>query len=554
MALPSEQEPEYPQEHGNEDACEQLGVDWSEPHHLISFQYPIVRLIENDTNRVIRFILKVDGDQRQFYEELVEEQTVARVATQLNKPEASFFLLYDFDFRRRTYRDDDTVPRLAPMLPSSNGLSRLLFDVRAYERTVGKTTIRMITSMPADDQNNLDKMMVKVERKSKASAGNGDFTENTRMYEFTLGQLVDGNPEDHPIVPMMKHLIWRESARAIRHVVYWQQESGISEIGVEPHFQPSRRVQAAGVLQALLDPVGRHEFQGGPDASLSPECAICSGPYVFVDDEKLPSSSESHRPVRIRPCGHVFGDACIRTWFSTEVMEDDLPKIPQCPMRCTILGTSTLLRREQDGTYYSLPQFTAYENFEISCADLDGEPPVRRTETQSLVIRKDVMLHALELMTDGALLESSDSTPYNLQTVRYAETQMAIATIANFMKLNNGMRLTYQEIAAYLEMCIAEQLIDKVKGSMSMKFLEPEERQDMTVAVWSSQPKAPVRPGCLHFVTRIIHRMVMFQVKRACDCSLGFHDHGARVFWNPKEFEAEEVDAQELHEEMAALL
>lgn len=182
---------------------------------------------------------------------------------------------------------------------------------------------------------------------------------------------------------------------------------------------PPRRVRFDDALDAIHEPFERDEIEVDEGADTAEdrvqpdECPICSGSYIF-------DSADSHRPVRLRPCGHVFGYDCIQTWCNTEVIEHGTLKTPQCPCRCDIFDARTMKLRERKGTYRNLPNFTAYENFEVSCADLDQAAPVRHINDRHVTIQARVMAHALKILTDGALREGDISTPFNLQTVRYS--------------------------------------------------------------------------------------------------------------------------------------
>lgn len=58
----------------------------------------------------------------------------------------------------------------------------------------------------------------------------------------------------------------------------------------------------------------------------------------------------------------------------------------------------------------------------------------------------------------------------------------------------------------------------------------------MTLRYWATHKAVLVLKGFYEFLNRFVHRMITFQELRQCDCSPGFHSHGARVFRNGESF------------------
>lgn len=537
----------------SDEVNEQLAVDSTQLTHTVFFRYPDCSLLEAEPDNAIRLINPQDAHERYPFEDLVEDASVIRNASQLNEGETSFFLISEIDARHTPFRNGGAVPRLMPMRPGTDGLTLLLHDVEAYQKTVGKTSLRVITFERHDDDER--DMIYRVARKSRCQARNGIWAENTRSYEFSTDRLIAAQHVDtpSPLVFMLIDLIWRASARAVRHVRFTLGESEYLEDGADTDFLPSRRVRFADALDAILEPVKRDEIDldentdTAEDRVQPDECPICSGPYVF-------DTEDTHRPVRLRPCGHIFGYECIKTWCNTEVIEHGTLKTPQCPCRCDIFDARAVKLREQNGTYHNLPTFTAYENFEVSCADLDAATPVRHVDDKHVTINARVMAHALKMLTDGALLEEAISTPFNLQTIRYAETQLAVASIREFLNANNGRPLTYGVLFRYLYIAIINVLLGKCKQSMYPQFLSEQDRNNVTLRYWATHKAAPIREGFYEFVDRLLHRMIMFQELRQCECSPGFHMHGARTFWNKDSFPVRDAPAGPLHNEIHELL
>lgn len=226
MVNPARARPLYlpPSAEASGEANEKLIVDSTQLTHTVSFRYPDCSLLDAEPDKQIRVISPEDADERYPYEDLVEDPSVIRNASQLNEGESSFFLLSKVDARHTPFKDNGTMPRMMPMRPGTDGPTRLLHDVGAYQKTVRKTSLRIITFGRGTDD--ALATIIRVVQKSTCQAGNGDWAENTRSYEFSLDRL---GAEQDADPPSQLDLIWRSSRRAVRHVKLWFNESDFFE-------------------------------------------------------------------------------------------------------------------------------------------------------------------------------------------------------------------------------------------------------------------------------------------------------------------------------------
>lgn len=526
-------------------AARQLAVDSTQLTHTVRVKYPMLNLIDPQEKKIAQVLDPYNANHRFPDEDLVDDPPVVSIASRLNKHETSMFVQDQIDPRFQTYTHHGNAPRLAPVQPGTDDLTRLLQDIQSFRTTVGTTTLKMVTWMPKDDPEAWDRMSVHVARKSRARTASGERTQSRTTYDFLLTRL-EQEVHNSPVTKLMIQTIYRMNTRAVRHFKYWLWRFNTHEPAGNSFYLPSRKVKFIDYLGPLLDPVSRADLK----AAEIDECHICLRGF-----DSQPNAS--HRPVRIGPCGHIFGYECIRKWFSQGIVENGRRKIPQCPNRCRIVDENTVWRREQNGTSYNLPNFTACENAEASLADLDAAPHVRRVTNKDIVIQREVMERALTHLSRGALSETASSTPIHLQAARFPETQLALSTIHQFLRVNDGCRLIFHDLFNYLHTSIADELLAKCKASLYPEFLDYDDRAAMTVREWAYYSVAPVRSGFYQYVDRLIHRMIMFQELRGCECQAGFHPHGARLFWNRDDcprVQADEETTEMLHQEMRDLM
>lgn len=542
MTAPDPADLDFTENDVSVDARAQLAIDSMQLTHTVYVKFPTIDLVKPGENKIVRLIGPYNASNRFPHEDLVDDPSVVNVASRLNRQESSMFVQDQISVRSQTFTDHGTAPRLAPMQPGTDDLTRLLHDVQSFQKTVGKTTLKIVTYMPADDPERWNGMTVRVERKSRARSASGEATTSMSFYDFLLTRLEE-EVHTSPVTKLMIQTIYRMNTRAVRHVKYWLRVVHASERAGDSFYLPSRKVRLIDLLDPLMDSVSRADLS---TAEVN-ECHICLGDF----------DSASHRPVRVRPCGHIFGYECFRKWFLQENVEDGRLKIPQCPNRCNILDETTVQRRERNGTFYNLPNFTEYENFETSLADLDAAPHVRRVTNKEIVVQRQVMERALTHLTNGALTEGASSTPLHLQAGRFPETQLAVSTIRRSLRASDGCRLVFHNLFDYLHVSIADELLAKCKASPYPQFLDYDDRMAMTVHEWANHPVAPVRLGFYEYVDRLIHRMVMFQELRGCECQAGFHQHGARLFWNRDDYPRVEADrrkSEKLRQEINDLM
>ena len=542
MAAPDPADLDFTENDVSINAARQLAVDSTQLTHTVRVKYPMLDLIKPGENKIVQLVGPYNANDRFPCEDLVDDPLVVNIASRLNKQESSMFVQDQINPRSQTFTDHGNAPRLAPAQPGTDDLTRLLQDLQSFQKTVGKTTLKMVTYMPADDPEAEDRMTVFVKRKSQARTASGESTTSMTFYEFLLTRL-EQEVHTSPVTKLMIQTIYRTNTRAVRHVKFWLRVFGTNETEGDSFYLPSRKVKFIDFLDPLLDSVSRADLS---TAEVN-ECHICLGDF---DDD-------SHRPVRVRPCGHIFGDECFRKWFLQENVENGRRKIPQCPNRCRILDETSVRRRERNGTFYNLPNFTAYENFETALADLDAAPHVRRVQDKEIVVHGEVMERALTHLRRGELSETASSTPIHLQAGRFPETQLAVSVIREFLRVNDGCRLVVKELFNYFHISIADELLVKCKNSLYPEFLNYDDRTAMTVDEWANYPVAPVRLGFYEYVDRLIHRMVMFQELRGCECQAGFHQHGARLFWNRDDYprkEAVQEKSENLRQEMNELM
>jgi len=138
----------------------------------------------------------------------------------------------------------------------------------------------------------------------------------------------------------------------------------------------------------------------------SKACTMCTEAFGGGDCE----------PLRLQ-CGQLVCRSCLEVWARSKPLED-----LQCPF-CSqeVLPAETLralvFGLDRRGYYVFGTRFTAWENFERSCADLDCHLAINTTRAV-WIQHVDLRVQALEILIEGALLQRKTSAPVHLQNGR----------------------------------------------------------------------------------------------------------------------------------------
>lgn len=183
------------------------------------------------------------------------------------------------------------------------------------------------------------------------------------------------------------------------------------------------------------------------------------------------------------------------------------------------------------GIYNYDSRYSAFQNFERACADLDVNLP--ETNDRDLATVNAYLFQVIfnDVMLFGATLESCEFTMLHHQAVRFPEMKEVVQSIFAYIfrrdkekSLCSQLHTLIMEQAGY---ALQEQII---QAGMDLYFHM--DRGD---------PKTGFdgKPGLEELVSRMVNRTLAFCELRRCNCTGGdlFHDHGARRYWNHNELE-----------------
>ncbi|KAK5123000.1 hypothetical protein LTR85_003566 [Meristemomyces frigidus] len=462
----------------------QLSLDYRAPHHLTSLEYPSLDLLVENSEHPY-FLPPLYDDRMYLPTDLIPNARVAANTSRSNESESSFFT-----FERANAGNSNPTPAL--MSDNRPAVMRLIHDTRVFQHTIGKTQIFFVTF----------------------AAASGD---HTRFYDFLVTDLFKAarTPNAPMFVSSMVMLVERQNMRAITHVSLQLELQGFDDDLHQYGFKPARQIEYAPLLRALLKPVKVQDLDVDDQA-----CSICRDPYETTTHGHYES------PVTL-PCGHIIGEICVSKWYNGNGemrFPADLsrPLCRQCPFSTNIL--KALEFGLTNGVYLEDARYTAYENFERSCADLDDAAYDNDDQTE-FTPRPAVTKQAMHFLLEGAKLEEESSTPYCLQPARFPETQKSMRRV-DLISPDDPGAVAVNVFVNISTGLLLVRLLKDITTPETVPFLGPPD---------GLMSQSVMRPGLGPFLHRLLSRAARFQRKRPCNCSAGFHKHSLRTYYNARE-------------------
>ena len=317
-------------------------------------------------------------------------------------------------------------------------------------------------------------------------------------------------------------LITRADERSYRHVrarLVLNNELSWTDPWTDPWtqhcgFKPQRRDDYGPLLDKLAVKLSEEHVSrlDGMDRL----CVVC---------RDLLGGPDAPNPVAL-PCSplHALCRDCLLTWCQSSRSEAACP-ICRARIFTDQQEVEDVVFGLKNGVYVYDSRFTAWENFERSCADLDRK--LFENDRSKHVVSARVLLHAWKLMKRGALLEKQESTPYHLQPVRFPELAIAEDALNSHCSKHDGQEVVAADFFRSLLNSVAEWFCIKCEVAGYKGRVAGYEG-------FFKEEGMIIQPSLLPHLRRTFNRVFRFQDLRRCQCdSASFHEHGARVYYNP---------------------
>ena len=185
-----------------------------------------------------------------------------------------------------------------------------------------------------------------------------------------------------------------------------------------------------------------------------------------------------------------------------------------------------------DRSYNENREYSQWENFERSCADLDKH--LAEHSKAQITVSKFLIKAIFELLTEGAMLELPLSTPFHLQPVRCADFPLLRQAVFVTAESMHGMTVDVKILNDAMKVEMLNTFAGAFKGGGGLSGLIDVELGHW----WKDQTQAAkyyaMRPGFFAFAERMVSRMLQFVQLRKCDdTSGGMHRHGGRTYYHP---------------------
>lgn len=504
-----------------------------EPHHEVVAEYPCPDLLKADEG----LTMYKPNSAAKRYEPLplVPDPAVEATFPQSQHSDCSFTSLYK------------TNSVFEETFEATDNLS----DVSRCTAYVGRTTLRMVTYLRFNDEPDLQQhqlgghpnLRIRIARSTEFWTGNGQsMSTQTTTYETDMASYVDSNSansdaDDWSQENVMALLIQNED-RAARHVKLRMDHLNLTYdmLYGEYPWLPPRTLPIEHGIRKLGNVLHKTQLaaynQQQPVDDQIDHCPTCLDQYEDEDSEV------SHVILLRCSMKHSNCHGCILDWGKKN--ELDSVRCMYCAQR---LATPNVLAQlvpnyfDMNGTFHNDPRYTAYENFERSCADLDRQ--LARDSQVEITVDAKVLGGVWQFLIAHSPLSSPGFT--TIMTLQVTDDFEILHTsfLATIRK-HHGQTME----VGVLQRLIVNAVVKAILAEMSYTGLDRFFDQQ-TVELMEQDPKhIPQREGFPLFLEKSINRVLNFYVVPKCSEEheptpgpkniKGYHYHGDRIFWGGK--------------------
>lgn len=491
------------------------------PHHRVEVVYPDIGLLESPEERRVLY-LPYGHDQRYEPKPLIPVEEVID----------------------NTYRDTEVSHlSILPIMPAKDkehsGHGCLVDDIDQCCEWPGKTCLRVIVFRLSEDHHELKDIRVRIKRNTLSFDDEEDDEGTT--HEISLEQLIKFTDtcERTWLVDIID-LIFQSTDRAVLSVrqnmppgqnleVTWKQDRGITVKEGLPRIVKILSLEDLGSMNEDL-----------PDEGKITECPVCTERYgqsEFVYCDSRPAMLNCSKK-------HIVHFGCLEIWCKQNGMRD--AKCFWCRVNIVDESVAPPLKPnylDLDAPFTYDPDFTDWENWERSCADLDRTLAAFNFGARITVNPKRIMdVLKMILLGPPDIPGSQDfGTHHDLAVapeVHVVARAIHGAAVCNSRDIVPLGDLYWQMMGRiwhhYRKECAASGIEDYFS-------------EDFVKSMREGKKAAPCRPGFEKYVDNMLNRTLNFLVLRLCteeregvcgpDDENGFHRHGYRLYYRKKESE-----------------
>ncbi|KAK3676593.1 hypothetical protein LTR78_003367 [Recurvomyces mirabilis] len=515
----------------------QIQVSCFHTHHRIIVRYPDFSVVdadqEDETDQTDFTMVDMSNfqDTPERYDPtvpLIQHPAVEAHAGRDNSHETSTFVLIP---TTKLLHGPENFNNLAQV-----GLDALLLDMYCAQSYIGETYLSMITSNMVIDRNGTVEEWARVIRSTRYRRDNHQKPRVSKQeYNFPLVDLLDSDTRTitkDVAVDQLVRLYVRSDARAYRHANFM---ASIAEFEIEtpsPKFKaPRHEDDLAHALRGTLtlaDPT----TLAHPD---NKNCYVCTDAY----------NSTTTIAVNV-PCtgNHIACADCIVKWATDRGLT-----AASCPLCRQKLFRDPLENQNiafglTNGLYHHDNRYTAWENFERSCADLDLS--AADNSNTWIVVNTALLTGSWEHITQGAFLELTDADSVEAtwhNPLASPEWRLVEQAIRHYLVQCSGIEFQVKALHTDLMHYVFGVFNIQFREVGLDRFLTEDEVNDLASdPMFLATYPLGVRPGLRELLHRCLHRMLRLIEVRKCDCHPDFHGHGLRIYYSPVSFTAPVID------------
>lgn len=483
------------------------------PHHQVHVVYPAIALLEGGLERRVLYMPKKVGERFEPKPLVPDQRVIAN-----------------------TYRDREVSHMsLLPITPakdkSHSGHGCFIEDVDKCSEWPGTTRLQVIVFRLAPNHHHPKNIRVRIKRQTLTFTNEED--DEGKTHEVSLEKLIKWKENCYrPWLDDIFNLIFQATDRAVRNVQRnlggtidfpWKQARGTS---VKEGLPKIVKILSAEDFNAMNESL--------PDDEKIEKCAVCDERYF--ESESVDGDS---RPAMLK-CSkkHIVHLGCLENWCERNGMQD--AKCFWCRVNIVDESVAPLLKPnylDLDAPFKPNPNFTEWENWERSCADLDRALICLRSGPL-LTVNAPRILETLKLVLHGPDGSRGQDAGTHHDFAAAPELALIETAFATVLSEHDGRIIPMKTLSCSIMREIAQVTANEFLTSGLADHLP----DHIVEGVRKDPNRVPTRPGFGMFVKTGLSRTLNFQLLRFCPGEIegvcgpveesGFHKHdGYRLFY-----------------------